>query len=89
MKIIRVHSCEDCPYMKFDSSDCGRDNFYCDHEKGFVLARERNIVIKEAVISSTNMTVTKEQRKWTYVLPDEKTEWNSNILPEWCPLEDE
>ena len=88
MKIIKVESCEECPYMKFNSSDCGRENFYCDHDKGFVLAREREIVVKEVIISPIDMTVTREQKKWTYVLPDEKTEWDSHTLPEWCPLED-
>jgi len=88
MKIIKVEFCDECPYMKFDYSECGRDNYYCEHEKGFVLAREREIVVEEAQISPLTMTITKEKKKWTYVLPDEKTEWNSHTLPEWCPLED-
>ncbi len=25
--------------------------------------------------------------EWTYVLPNEKTVWDSSKIPEWCPLE--
>jgi hypothetical protein len=66
MRIIKVTSCENCPYLKYDSS--GRENFYC--QKAFkILAYEGYIT------------------EWTYVLPDEKTVWDSSKIPEWCPLE--
>lgn len=68
MRIIKVTSCENCPYLKYDSS--GRENFYC--QKAFkILAFEGQI-----------------NNKWTYVLPDEVTEWNIETIPEWCSLED-
>jgi hypothetical protein len=86
MKIIKITSCEDCPYLKFECE--GREHYYCDHKKGHVLACEREIVVEEPKISSLTMVITPVRKKWTYVLDDEKTEWDSNKFPEWCPLED-
>ena len=85
MKIIKVESCEKCPYLEFSCS--ARETFWCN-KCNTDIAYEREIIVKEAIISPIDMTVTREQKKWTYVLPDEKTEWNSHTLPEWCPLED-
>jgi hypothetical protein len=85
MKIIKVTSCDDCPHLEFSSS--GRETFWCG--KCYTdIAYEREIVVKEAIISSTNMLVTPAQKKWTFVLEDEKTEWIGGIIPEWCPLEE-
>jgi hypothetical protein len=85
MKIIKVDCCEKCPYLQFSGER--REYFYCDHKNGKVLASEREIVIKEASISPITMTV-REQKKWTFVMDDEKTEWDSNKIDESCPLED-
>jgi hypothetical protein len=85
MKIIKVTSCNECPHLGFDMN--GREEYYCG-KTYITLAREGQIVIEEAIINSITMTVIPEHKAWTYLLPDEITEWNRYTFPEWCPLED-
>lgn len=88
MKIIKVTSCGDCPYCNYEYENDSRDHYDCDHEKGYRLATENQIVIKEASISPLTMEITREEKAWKFTTDDYGTVWDNSKIPEWCPLED-
>lgn len=86
MKIIRVTSCNDCPNFHFESPNCGNDYLYCD-ETGVALAKEKKVIIKEAVISSLTRTVTPQVEEWKFV-QDDGMIFDGSKIYKLCPLED-
>ena len=85
MKIIKVTSCNDCPNYHYESPNCGNDYLYCD-EIG-TLAKEKKIIIKEAVISSLTCTIIPQVEEWKFVKED-GTIFDGSKISEGCPLED-
>jgi len=86
MKIIKVVSCYECPYYKYESPDCGNDYLYCS-AIGEVLAKERKIIIKKFIILPLTCTITPQAEEWKFVQED-GTIFDGNKISERCALED-